>query len=61
MGTARVNRIGQAPLISTKDLDKNNVPRGHYDYCSSNGILALRWKDKNVTVLTSDTGIEPPC
>ena len=60
VGTARVNRVGQAPLISSKDLDKKTVPRGHYDYCSTNGILALRWKNnRNVTVLTSDAGVEP--
>ena len=60
VGTARENRIGRAPLISSKQLDKKAVPRGDYDYCSSNGILALRWKDnKNVTVLSSDAGVEP--
>ena len=60
VSTARVNHIGQAPLVSTKDLYKKNVPHGHYDYCSSNRILALRWKDnKYVTVLTSDAGVEP--
>ena len=59
-GTARVNRIGHPPLISPKDMDKKSTPRGHYDYCSTNGILALRWKDnKNVTILTSDVGVEP--
>lgn len=60
VGTVRVNRVGRAPLISTKELDKKTSPRGQYDYCSSNGILALRWKDnKNVTVLSSDAGVEP--
>ena len=58
--TARENQIGRAPLISSKELGKKAVPRGDYDYCSSNGILALRWKDnKNVTVLSSDAGVEP--
>lgn len=60
VGTARVNRIGSAPLMSNKEMDKKTTPRGHYDYCSSKGILALRWKDnKNVTVLSSDVGVEP--
>ncbi|MCL4124286.1 UNVERIFIED_CONTAM: hypothetical protein GTU68_017636 [Idotea baltica] len=60
VGTARDNRVGHAPLISPKELDKKTTPRGKYDYCSSNGILALRWKDnKNVTVLSSDVGVKP--
>ena len=60
VGTARANRVGRAPLISNKEMDKKTTPRGHYDYCSSNGTLALRWKDnKNVTVLSSDVGAEP--
>ena len=60
VGTARQNRIGHAPLISSKEMDKKTHPRGDYNYCSSNGILALRWKDnKNVTVLSSDAGVEP--
>lgn len=60
VGTARVNRIGKAPLMTTKEMDKKTVRRGEYDYSSSNGVLALRWKDnKNVTVLSSDAGIHP--
>ena len=60
VGTARTNRIGKAPLIESKELDKKSHPRGEYDYCSTTGILALRWKDnKNVTMLSSDAGLEP--
>ena len=60
VGTARINRVGKAPLMSPKDMDKKTIARGHYDYSSSNGILALRWKDnKNVTMLSSDVGVEP--
>ena len=60
VGTARNNRVGYAPLKETKDMDKKAVPRGEYDYCSSNNVLALRWKDnKVVTVLSSDAGFEP--
>ena len=60
VGTARINRIGRAPLMSMKEMDKKTVPRGTYDYCSTDGILALRWKDnKNVTLLSTDKGIEP--
>ena len=39
-------------------MDKKTTPRGHYDCCSSNGTLALRWKD-NKNVLSSDVGAEP--
>ena len=60
VGTVRVNRVGNAPLMPTKDMDKKSVPRGKSDYSSTNGILALRWKDnKIVTVLSSDAGFEP--
>ena len=60
VGTARVNRVGQAPLKTIKDMSKKGTARGEYDYCSMDGILALRWKDnKNVTVLSSDVGVEP--
>ena len=60
VGTARENRIGHPPLMPSKEMDKKTVPRGKYDYASTNGILALRWKDnKNVTLLSSDAGIEP--
>ena len=60
VGTARVNRIGEPPLQNVRDMDKKSVPRGKHDFCSADGILALRWKDnKIVTVLSSDAGVEP--
>ncbi|MPC64823.1 hypothetical protein E2C01_058944 [Portunus trituberculatus] len=60
VGTARVNRVGCAPLMFTKEMDKKAVPRGKYDYYSSNGIFALRWKDdETVTLLSSDVGFQP--
>ena len=60
VGTARENRIGIPPLKSNKEMNKKSVSRGDYDYATSNGILALRWKDnKNVTILSSDAGVEP--
>lgn len=60
--TARVNRVGRAPLISTKELDKKTTPLGQFNYCSSNWILALRWNyNKNVTILSYDVGLEPVC
>ena len=60
VGTARENRIGIPPLKSNKEMNKKSFSRGDYDYATSNGILALRWKDnKNVTILSSDAGVEP--
>ncbi|KAK4325661.1 hypothetical protein Pmani_003754 [Petrolisthes manimaculis] len=41
-------------------MEKKGVPRGALDYHSTDGILALRWKDnKIVTVISSDAGVEP--
>lgn len=60
VGTARVNRIGRAPLLPTKEMERKGVSRGEYDYCSTNGVLAMRWKDnKSVTILSSDAGVHP--
>ncbi|KAK3892433.1 hypothetical protein Pcinc_003666 [Petrolisthes cinctipes] len=60
VGTARPNRIGDPPLRAVKDMEKKSVPRGALDYHSTDGILALRWKDnKIVTVISSDAGVEP--
>ena len=37
-----------------------STPRGTYDYMSTEGILALRWKDNRiVTILSSDEGLKP--
>ena len=60
MGMARINRVGHAPLTSTKELDKKMTSHGHSEYCSTYGILALCGKDnKNITLLSSDAGVEP--
>lgn len=60
VGNARENRIGYPPLTKAKDMEKKSVPRGTLDCCSSDGILAARWKDnKVVTVLSTDVGIAP--
>ena len=60
VGTARIIRVGRAPLMSTKDMDKKTVPQRKYDYYSINDILTVHWKDnKNVTLLSTDTGVEP--
>ena len=60
-GTARENRIGKPPLMPVKDMGKANVPRGTFDYMTTDdGIMALRWKDnKVVTMLSNDLGVEP--
>ena len=60
VGTARANRIGNPPLQDAKDMEKKSIARGKHDFCSADGILAMRWKDnKIVTVLSSDAGVEP--
>lgn len=60
-GTAREDRIGKPALTSAKDLGKADVPRGIFEYLTTDdGILALRWKDnKVVTMLSNDLGVEP--
>ncbi|KAK3885604.1 hypothetical protein Pcinc_010195 [Petrolisthes cinctipes] len=60
VGTARPNRTGNPPLMSKKEMEKKSTPRGTLDYVSCNGVLAMCWKDnKQVTVLSSDAGVEP--
>ena len=60
-GTARDNRIGKPPLKPIKVMEKKAVPRGAWDYVTSDdGILALGWKDnKVITLLSTDLGVEP--
>lgn len=60
-GTARENRIGKPPLKSIKEMKTKAVPRGMYDYTTSDdGILAFRWKEnKMVTLLSTNKGVEP--
>lgn len=60
-GTARENRIGNPPVKSIKEMEKKAVPRGTYDYrTSDDGILVVRWKDnKVVTLVSTDVGVEP--
>ncbi|XP_051982308.1 piggyBac transposable element-derived protein 3-like [Xyrauchen texanus] len=60
-GTAGDNRIGKPPFKSIKEMENKAVPRGMYDYVTSDdGILALRWKDNRiVTLLSTDVGVEP--
>ncbi|XP_069961423.1 uncharacterized protein [Cherax quadricarinatus] len=59
-GTARDGRIGKLPLMSVSDMENKKVKRSAMDYCSLDGVLAVRWKDsKVVTLLTNDVGINP--
>ena len=60
-GTARDDRVGKPGLTPAKDLGKSSVPRGTFEYLTTDdGILALRWKDnKVVTMLSNDLGVEP--
>lgn len=60
VGTARVNRIGNPPLMAPKTMEKKSVARGTLEYCSADGIVAVRWKDnKPVTIISSDVGVTP--
>ncbi|XP_042882623.1 piggyBac transposable element-derived protein 2-like [Penaeus japonicus] len=60
VGTLRNNRVGNIPLMSMSDMEKKCVSRGTSDYCSFDGILALRWKgEKIVTIVSSADGVEP--
>lgn len=59
-GTAKTQKIGNPPLRSNTEMEKTSVPRGSYDFTSSEGILALKWKDdKTVTIISSDAGVLP--
>ena len=60
VGTARVNRVDKPPLMGPKEMEKKSVPRGTFEYCASDGVVAVRWKDnKPVTVISSDVGVMP--
>ena len=60
VGTARPNRIGNPPLMSRKEMEKKTTPRGKHDFVSSNGVLAMCWKDnKPFNVLSTDVGVLP--
>lgn len=59
-GTARENRIANPGLRDSTEMNKKAVKRGEMDFKSSDGILALKWKDnKIVTMLSSGAGVEP--
>ncbi|XP_064865147.1 piggyBac transposable element-derived protein 2-like isoform X3 [Oncorhynchus nerka] len=58
IGTVRANGTGGATAMDDKDLAK--LGRGAYDYCSQEGVIAVRWLDKkSVSILSNACGIEP--
>uniref|UniRef100_A0A672KYQ5 PiggyBac transposable element-derived protein 3-like n=2 Tax=Sinocyclocheilus grahami TaxID=75366 RepID=A0A672KYQ5_SINGR len=58
VGTVRANRSGGATLMSDKEMVKQG--RGVVDFCSSEGVVAVKWFDnKCVTLLSSACGVEP--
>ncbi|XP_020354803.1 piggyBac transposable element-derived protein 2-like isoform X3 [Oncorhynchus kisutch] len=58
IGTVRANGTGGATAMDDKDLAK--LGRGAYDYCSQEGVIAVRWLDKKrVSILSNACGIEP--
>nr|XP_053633709.1 piggyBac transposable element-derived protein 4-like isoform X1 [Cherax quadricarinatus] len=50
-GTVLQNRCSKPELISIKQMEKNILPRGNFDF-QTNGVLVVRWKDNKV--VTSD-------
>ena len=59
-GTARDNRVGNPPLMTSKAMTSKKVPRGTYDYRSLGDIIVVRWKDnKPVTLISNDKGVNP--
>ena len=60
-GTARENRIGKPPLMTTEMMNKKSITKSTIEYCSNDeGILIAKWKDnKVVTLIINDKGIEP--
>ncbi|KAK6314049.1 hypothetical protein J4Q44_G00155080 [Coregonus suidteri] len=58
IGTVRANCTGGATAMDDKELAK--LGRGAYDYCSQEGVIAVRWLDKkSVSILSNACGIEP--
>ncbi|XP_035639073.1 piggyBac transposable element-derived protein 2-like isoform X4 [Oncorhynchus keta] len=58
IGTVRANGTGGATAMDDKDLAK--LGRGAYDYCSQEGVIAVRWLDKkSISILSNACGIEP--
>ena len=59
-GTARETRIGKPNLRSTADMNKTTVPREDMDFKSSNGVVAVKWKDNKIVLMESSaSGVEP--
>ncbi|XP_043191510.1 piggyBac transposable element-derived protein 3-like [Amphibalanus amphitrite] len=57
-GTVRDNRLKKCPLPDNKTAEK--APRGQHWYQSTNGVLAVKWRDNRaVTVVTNHSDISP--
>ena len=57
-GTVRDNRLKNCPLPESKTAE--GASRGDYWYQSTNGVLAVKWKDnKAVTLVTNHSSITP--
>ncbi|XP_023860035.1 piggyBac transposable element-derived protein 2 isoform X4 [Salvelinus sp. IW2-2015] len=58
IGTVRAKCTVGATAMDDKALAK--LGRGAYDYCSQEGVIAVRWLDKkSVSILSNACGIEP--
>lgn len=60
VGTVRANRSGGANGFLKEDKILSKEKRGAIDYCSSEGVIAVKWHDNRcVTLLSNAHGIEP--
>lgn len=60
VGTVRGNRTGGADKVLKSDKVLSKEDRGSLDYCSSDGIIAVKWNDNRcVTLLSNAHGVEP--
>lgn len=58
--TVRGNRTGGADKVLKRDKVLAKGDRGSLDYCSSDGIIAVKWNDNRCAALLSNAhGVEP--
>lgn len=57
IGTVWSAHTGGAPLLSYKELIQKG--RGAFDYYFAEGIIAVKWFDKCVIILSNAYGVEP--
>lgn len=57
-GTIRENRTGGCPLLTNKDMKKNE--RGSYDYRSDGTVLCVKWNDNSVVTVASNYYVVNP-